>query len=349
MFDHTKLEQIEKRYLEIQGLISSPDIVRGNLVDLLKEYHSIQPVNDLYVQYKQILSQVDELQNIHSDDADMIDMIREELDNLLIESNDILNRIQKLIDTDIDKSSDCRNVIAEIRAGEGGEEAGIFASELLRMYTRYAAQHGWFVEILFISEINRKSIREVILSIHGENVFKQLRYESGVHRVQRVSVTDSRKRMHTSTVSVAILPEMTEADVNLNMNDVRIEICKSSGPGGQGVNTSDTAVKMTHIPTGIYVDMQAERSQLQNKIRAKEVLIARLYEYEQNKIKSEYDKSRKNLIGGNKRVEKIRTYNYPQNRVTDHRAECHFYDLYSILDGSLDEFVEMISTKLDAR
>lgn len=313
-----------------------------------KEYFDLSICINLYRDIQIIDKEIDDLNQSLKDenDAEMLELIREEVIRLEMDRQVKINQYNDIMSPKKQLDYSDRNVIFELRSGEGGEEAGIFTDELLKMYTRYSVKQGWQVEILSIHYMNKKSIREVVLSIKGKNVFSRLKYESGVHRVQRVSVTDSRNRIHTSTASIAVLPEMDAVDIHLDMDDVQIDICKSSGPGGQGVNTSDTAVKMTHLPTGIQVDMQAERSQLQNRIRAKEVLIARLYEYEQNKIKQKYDSNRKDMIGSNKRVEKIRTYNYPQNRLTDHRIDHSIYNLDVALDGNLDNFIDAVIEKL---
>jgi peptide chain release factor 1 len=240
--------------------------------------------------------------------------------------------------------NDDKNVIVEIRAGTGGEEAGLFAAELYRMYMRWAEAHRFKIEELSLNDTGLGGIKEVIFAVKGKGAYSKLKYESGVHRVQRVPVTESQGRIHTSAATVAVLPEADEIDVQVSDNDIRIDIFRSSGPGGQSVNTTDSAVRLTHIPTGIVISCQDEKSQLQNKLKAVRILRTRLYEIEEQKREDALGSARRSQIGSGDRSEKIRTYNFPQNRVTDHRINKTVYQLESVMNGDLDEFIEELSS-----
>ena len=243
---------------------------------------------------------------------------------------------------------DSKNVIVEIRAGAGGDEAGIFAGDLLRLYTRYAEANRWKVDLLDVNEQGNGVFKNITFEIKGEGAFSRLKFESGVHRVQRVPVTESQGRIHTSTATVAVLAEMDEVDVQLDMSEVETQVFRARGAGGQSVNTTDSAVRLIHKPTGLVVEMQDERSQLQNKIRAKQVLIARLYEAEVERQRSERDAERRGQVGSGDRSEKIRTYNYPQGRVTDHRIGYSNFNLPAVMDGDLDTFIDQLATQQQA-
>ena len=273
--------------------------------------------------------------------TDMREMAEMEVQELE-ESNEALFEELKLMLLPKDPR-DGKNAIIEIRAGAGGDEAGHFAGDLLRMYTRFADNQKWKVELLEENNSGGEVIKSVTFMIKGDNVFSRLKFESGVHRVQRVPTTESQGRIHTSTATVAVLAEMDEVDVQLNMSDVRIDVFRSQGAGGQSVNTTDSAVRMTHVPTGIVVEMQDERSQLQNRLRAQKILVARLYEAEIERQRLEQDSERRGQIGSGDRSEKIRTYNFPQNRVTDHRVNYSSYNLPGVMDGDIDEFVDQLT------
>jgi peptide chain release factor 1 len=272
-----------------------------------------------------------------SDDAEMAAMAREELPALEKRIDALAEEIQyALLPRDANEDKDA---IIEIRAGTGGDEAGLFAADLMRMYQRFAEMHGWKVEPLEASTSEAGGFREVIFKISGAEVFRALKYESGVHRVQRVPATEAQGRIHTSTATVAVLPEAEEVDLEINPNDLRIEVCRAGGHGGQGVNTTDSAVQILHIPTGLIVRCQDGRSQIKNKERAMTVLRSRLLERKQQEEADKYSAHRRSLIGSGGREEKIRTYNYPQNRVTDHRVNLTVYNLPSFVDGNIDEMV----------
>ena len=239
---------------------------------------------------------------------------------------------------------DEKNVILEIRAGTGGDEAGLFAGDLFRMYTRWAENHGYKTEMLSHGETGGGGFKEVIFQVRGRGAYSQLKFESGVHRVQRVPVTEAQGRIHTSTATVAVLPEAGEVEVEIGPNDVRIDVFRATGPGGQSVNTTDSAVRVTYLPTGMVVSCQDEKSQLQNRIKAMSILRARLYQAEQERLQAERSETRRSQVGSGERSEKIRTYNFPQNRVTDHRIGKTIYNLPGVLSGDLDEFIEELAT-----
>lgn len=345
-----KLAGVEARYDELERLMSDPALMNdpAKLTEYAKERAELEDIVAAYRDYKKVIADLDSARAMAASELDeeLAEMARQEVSALESRRESLLDRLKVLL---LPKDPrDGKDAIVEIRAGAGGDEAGLFAADLLRMYTRYALNKGWKVEILSMNESGGGVIKQVTFLVKGQNVFSRLRYESGVHRVQRVPATESQGRIHTSTASVAVLAEMDEVDVHLDMKDVRVDIFRSSGAGGQSVNTADSAVRMTHIPTGIVVDMQEERNQLQNRIRAKQVLIARLYELEQEKIRSAYEAERRGQIGTADRSEKIRTYNYPQNRVTDHRINHSSYNLAAVMDGDLDEFIDRLATQHQA-
>lgn len=341
-----KLAGIAARYDEIEQMMGDPEIASDyeRVGELNKERMDLQPIVNAYSTYLKQQSDLEGAQELlrETDDEEMREMAQMEVDELQETQTELLEELKFML---LPKDPrDGKNAIIEIRAGAGGDEAGLFAGDLLRMYTRYADKNKWKVEMLEESNTGGEVIKYVTFVVKGADVFSRLKYESGVHRVQRVPSTESQGRIHTSTATVAVLAEMDEVDVQLDMNDVRVDVFRSQGAGGQSVNTTDSAVRMTHVPTGIVVEMQDERSQLQNRLRAQKVLVARLYEAELERQRSEQEAERRGQIGSGDRSEKIRTYNFPQNRVTDHRVNYSSYNLPAVIDGELDEFVDELAT-----
>jgi peptide chain release factor 1 len=344
-----KLSGVEERYEELERLLATQEVMTdyARMAELAKERSDIQEIVETYREYKKQIADLDGAKELaYGDDEEMAEIAKLEVDELNTSTEELYQKLKSMLLTKDPR--DGKNVIMEIRAGTGGDEAGIFAGDLLRMYLRYAELHNWKTEVISSNEQGGNVIKSATLMIKGSNVFSRLKYESGVHRVQRVPATESQGRIHTSTATVAVLAEMDEVEVNLDMNDVRVDVFRSQGAGGQSVNTTDSAVRMTHIPTGIVVEMQDERKQLQNRIRAKQVLIARLYEIEMNKKVSEQEAERRDQIGSGERSEKIRTYNYPQGRVTDHRIGFSSYNLPAVMDGNIDDFIDNLSTAAQA-
>lgn len=347
-----KLAGIEARYNEIERLMNSPEMLSdyGRAGQLNKERTELEPIVELYRQYLKASEDLEgaiELLRDSDDDDEMREMAQMEVAELETSTAEMLEQLKLML---LPKDPrDGKNAIVEIRAGAGGDEAGLFASDLYRMYTRYAERRKWKMDVMEEHETGVGGIKSITFTIKGDGVFSRMKYESGVHRVQRVPATESQGRIHTSTATVAVLAEMDEVDVKLDMSDVRVDVFRSSGAGGQSVNTTDSAVRMTHIPTGVVVEMQDERSQLQNRERAKKVLIARLYELEIEKLRSAQESERRGQIGSGDRSEKIRTYNYPQNRVTDHRVNYSSYNLPATMDGEIDDFIDELATAEQAR
>lgn len=342
-----KLAQLEARYEEIERLLADPEVTSNyeKVVEYSKERAEIEEIINTYRLFKQKQQQFDDAKEMmyNESDPELRDMAKAEMDELESELDTLTAKLKSLL---LPKDPrDDKNIIMEIRAGAGGDEAGLFAADLFRMYTRYAEARKWKVEITSENEIGGGGYKRIEFEIKGKGAFSRLKWESGVHRVQRVPATESQGRIHTSTVTVAVMAEMDEVDVNLNMNDVRVDVFRSQGAGGQSVNTTDSAVRMTHIPSGLVVECQDERSQLQNKIRAKQMLLNRLYEIELEKQRTEREADRRGQIGTGDRSEKIRTYNYPQNRVTDHRINLTSYNLGAVVDGGLDEFIDEMATR----
>ena len=345
-----KLAEVESRYSELEALLGDPSIAGdyARVVELAKERSGLQSLVDAYRKYqRQAEELVGALELLQiADDAEMREMAQEEVTELEASNAELLEELRLML---LPKDPrDSKNVIVEIRAGAGGDEAGIFAGDLMRLYTRYAESKRWKVELLDVHEQGNGVFKNITFGIKGDGAFSRLKYEMGVHRVQRVPTTESQGRIHTSTATVAVLAEMDEVDVQLNMNDVETQVFRARGAGGQSVNTTDSAVRLIHKPTGLVVEMQDERSQLQNKLRAKQVLVARLYEAEVERQRSERDAERRGQVGSGDRSEKIRTYNYPQGRVTDHRIGYSSFNLPAVMDGDLDDFIDQLATKEQA-
>jgi len=342
-----KLTVIEARFDELERLIADPANISDyeKVAEYAQERAELQPLVELTRRYKQALDELEQAEAL-LDDADMGALAREEIGRVeaaIPEMEDSLRRM--LLPKD---PRDSKNVIVEIRAGAGGDEAGIFAGDLFRMYSRYAEEQRWKVEVLSAHETGVGGYKEIVFEVRGHGAFSRLKYESGVHRVQRVPVTESQGRIHTSTATVAVLAEMDDVEVEIDPGDLQIDTYRSAGAGGQNVQKNETAIRITHLPTGLVVACQDERSQLQNKLRAMNILRAKLYDMEQERLREKQDADRRSQVGSGDRSEKIRTYNYPQNRVTDHRIGMSSHNLPAILDGKLDEFIDELATREEA-
>lgn len=337
-----KLEALLERHQELSALLSEPEIVQDQdkFKNLSKEYAELEPIVAIFQSYQATLSQIEQATELKQDsDPDMRSMAEEEIK----ESTAQLETIQEALQLALlpkDPNDEC-NVYLEVRAGTGGDEASIFAGDLFRMYSRYAEQQGWRIELVSESLGEHGGYKEVISRIIGQGVYSKLKFESGAHRVQRVPVTESQGRVHTSACTVAILPEMAAVDeVDVNPSDLRIDTYRASGAGGQHVNRTDSAVRITHIPTGTVVECQEERSQHKNKAKAMNLLKSKLLAEEQNKQREERASTRRNLVGSGDRSERIRTYNYPQGRVTDHRINLTLYKLAEVMEGDMAAIIE---------
>lgn len=340
-----RLAEFVNRHEELSLLINDPDIIadQDKWRALMKEYSAVAPIAEKYKEYKQAEKNVNEALEMldGNNDDDFRSLVKEELAENREKMAELEEELKVLL---IPKDpNDDKNVIMEIRAGAGGDEAALFAGSLFRMYNKYAEKKGWKTELISASESDLGGFKEVCFMISGQGAYSRLKYESGVHRVQRVPETESGGRIHTSTVTVAVLPEADEVDVQLDMNDVRIDVFRASGNGGQCVNTTDSAVRVTHIPTGIVVSCQDEKSQLKNKNKALKVLYARLYDMELKRHNEEIAGERKAQVGTGNRNERIRTYNFPQGRVTDHRVNLTLYKIDNIVEGDLDEIIDTLS------
>ncbi|NMA95785.1 MAG: peptide chain release factor 1 [Clostridiales bacterium] len=340
-----RLQMLEERYEELGITISDPDVIarQDKWQELMKEHAQIQPLIEKYREYKKVSEEIDDLVMLLEDedtDEEFALLVSQELEELRESEETIKSQLSiLLIPTD---PNDDKNVVLEIRGGAGGDEAALFAADLFRMYTRYAERNGWKIDIMSANYTDMGGVKEIIFVLEGQGAYSRLKYESGVHRVQRIPTTESGGRIHTSTVTVAVLPEAEDVEIDLNLNDVQVDVYRASGHGGQSVNTTDSAVRLTHIPTGLVVTCQDERSQLKNKEKAMRVLKARLFDLAQSQQQSEYDETRKNLVGTGDRSERIRTYNFPQGRITDHRIGLTIHKLEMFLDGDLDEMIDSL-------
>ncbi len=343
-----KLAGIEKRFAEIEDELNRVGDDYKRAAALAKERAELEPIVQKAREYRQALQRLEEARLImeEGDDEELRELAKAEIEELEPQIERLEQEIKRLL---LPKDPrDERNVIMEIRAGTGGEEAALFAADLFRMYTRYAERQGWKVEVLSANETGLGGYKEIAFLIKGKGAYSRLKYESGVHRVQRVPVTESQGRIHTSTATVAVLAEVEEVEIDIPEKDIKIEVYKSGGAGGQHVQKNATAVRITHLPTGIVVQCQDERSQLQNKQRAMSILRARLYELEEQKRRAEVEAARRAQVGTGERSEKIRTYNFPQSRVTDHRINLSIYNLEAVLDGDLDPFIDELATREEA-
>jgi len=342
-----KIAGIEERYEEINNLLMEVGDNYQRATELSKERAEIEPIVSKAQSYRQALNNMTEAQSLLDADDPELKILAEseikELEPIITQLEEDLRTL--LLPRD---PRDKRNVIMEIRAGTGGDEAALFAADLFRMYNRYAERQRWEVEILSSNEIGIGGFKEVAFLIKGKGAYSRLKYESGVHRVQRVPVTESQGRIHTSAATVAVLAEVDEVEIKIPEDDVHMDVYKSAGAGGQSVQKNSTAVRITHLPTGMVVQCQDERSQLQNRLRAMSILRARLYEIEEQKRRQEIDDARRSQVGTGERSEKIRTYNYPQSRVTDHRINLSSYNLPVVMDGEIDEFIDELATRNEA-
>ena len=347
---YERLDQIEARYEELTHALASPELIgdSSKYQKTAKAHSEIAPMVEKYREYKDLQRGITESKAVLADEKDpeMRAYAQEELDNLEIRLHQVEEELKVLL---LPKDpNDEKDVILEIRAGTGGDEATLFAAEMFRMYTRYAETQGWKVEVLNTSESGVGGLKEVIALIQGDRVYSRMKYESGVHRVQRVPATEQQGRVHTSAVTVAVLPEAEDVDIKIEPKDLRIDTFCSSGPGGQSVNTTYSAVRITHIPTNTVVSCQDEKSQIKNRDKAMRVLRSRLYEMEMQKQQEALAKERKTMVGSGDRSEKIRTYNFPQNRVTDHRIGLTIHQLMDVMDGKLQPLVEALVTHYQA-
>ena len=344
-----KLERLEKTYLELEKELSTPDVFsdQERYVSLTRKHAELATVVEAFRSYRSLSRDLEQNRELLADkDPEIRELAEMEIGGLeeKIEQAEEMLRLLLLPKDPLDE----KNTILEIRAGTGGEEAALFAADLFRMYTRYAEENRWKVELLNVHETGTGGFKEIIASISGGAVYSRMKYESGVHRVQRVPATESQGRIHTSAVTVAILPEAEEVDVQIDPADLRVDVFRSSGPGGQSVNTTDSAVRITHVPTGIVVSCQDEKSQHKNKAKALKVLRSRLLKARQEEEKLRQDANRRSQVGSGDRSERIRTYNFPQGRVTDHRINLTLYNLENILEGDIDTLIDALTQHYQA-
>ncbi len=339
-----KLELIKKRWEEVEAELSTPDVMSDmkRFAQLNREYKGLTKIVDEYRIYRNVMSNIETNKHILATEKDeeMREMTKMDLDELLQRQKDMEEQIRLMLVPE--DPEDAKHAIVEIRGGTGGDEAALFAGDLYRMYTRFCERKGWKTEVVDVTEGTAGGYKEVVFNILAEGAYGQMKYESGVHRVQRVPDTETQGRVHTSAASVVVLPEADEFDVEINMNDIRKDLFCSSGPGGQSVNTTYSAVRLTHIPTGVVAQCQDEKSQLKNFDKALSVLRSRIYEIEHAKLMEETSKKRKTMVATGDRSAKIRTYNYPQGRVTEHRIGLTIYNLPNVMNGDIQEFIDAL-------
>lgn len=339
-----KLQAVADRYEELNELISDPEVIADTqrFMKLSKEEGSLRETVEKYNRYKEVTQTIDDDEELlrETNDPELLELTEEELSDAKLEQSQLQDELEVLL---IPKDpNDDKNIIMEIRGAAGGDEASLFAGDLYNMYVRYAENQGWQVEVVDQTATEVGGFKEIVLMITGDNVYSKLKFENGAHRVQRVPVTESAGRVHTSTATVGVMPEAEDVEIDLDDKDIRVDVYRSSGAGGQHINKTSSAVRMTHLPTGIVVAMQDERSQQQNRAKAMRILKSRVYDYYQQQEQSEYDANRKKAIGTGDRSERIRTYNFPQNRVTDHRIGLTLNKLDKVLAGDLDEIIEAL-------
>ncbi len=341
----SRLDEVEHRFEELAAQLSDPKVLahQDQCQKLSKEYSDLKEIVEAYRVYKRTIRELEESRELtKGGDPEVVALARQEMEDLAAKKSALETQLKFLL---LPKDpNDGKNVFLEIRAGTGGDEASLFAADLLRLYLRFAERRGWQAELVTKSETGLKGIKEAIVLLKGQNVYSHLKYEGGVHRVQRVPVTEQSGRIHTSAATVAVLPEAEDVDIKIEDKDLQIDVMRAGGPGGQSVNTTDSAVRVTHIPSGLVVCCQDEKSQHKNKAKALGVLRARLLELEQRKQNAEIASQRKSMVGSGDRSERIRTYNFPQNRITDHRIGLTLHRLDAVMDGALDEIVNALRT-----
>ena len=344
-----KLEQVEQRYAEVSNYLGDPKVIsnQAEFQKLSKEYSNLTDIVEAYRTYKKVLSEIEGNKELLDEgDEELRDMAKAELQRLSEEKEQLEQKVKILL---LPKDpNDDKNILLEIRAGTGGDEAALFVADLFRMYSRFAERQSWKVEIMSESPTGIGGFKEIVALIEGKSVYSKLKFEGGVHRVQRVPKTETQGRIHTSAVTVAVLPEVEEVDVQINASDLRVDTFCSSGPGGQSVNTTYSAIRITHLPTGLVVSCQDEKSQTKNKTKALKVLRARLYDKMMEEQQAELSKTRKGMVGTGDRSERIRTYNFPQGRMTDHRINLTLYRLDTIMEGDIGEVIDSLMTHYQA-
>ena len=336
-----QLSRVEERFEELDRLMADPDVLAdyARVLELAQERSNLEGLVGAFRQYQELQNQLADNRALlaEDDDPELAELAELEIAELAEQATGLEDELHRLL-LPKDRNDD-KNVIVEIRAGAGGDEAGLFAAALLRMYTRWADDHKFKTELMSVSETGVGGIKEAILEVRGKGAYSRLKYESGVHRVQRVPTTESQGRVHTSTATVAVLPEAEDVEIEISSNEMKVDVFRSSGPGGQSVNTTDSAVRVTHLPTGIVISCQDEKSQLQNRLKAVRILKTKLYDIEMQKQLDDLGAARRSQVGSGDRSEKIRTYNFPQGRVTDHRINKTLFRLEQALDGDLDELI----------